>query len=297
MKIEAHEAVTALGREVLLQAKEVAEQYGFRVVYFNVDGLYVQKPGARSETDFSCLLEAIQNQTGLQIGLDGIFRWIAFLPSRTDSRIPVANRYFGVLRDGDLKVRGIEIRRHDTPPFVFNVQTKLLQMLAAVPEGWPLESAMPDILRYLKKTASELRSGRIPLEDLLVSQRLSRDLSEYRQPSPPARAAAQLARMEKPMSAGQVVHFLYVKSKSGVLAWRAGLPFSYQSVDVDMYLKLLVRAASNLVMLLGVDESELARKLGLGGQMSLFDWAEEKKVGKRFSIDLLNYPEQVEALW
>jgi len=277
MKIEAHEAVTALGRDLLLQAKETAEQNGFRVLYFNVDGLYVQKEGAAAEGDFTELLEAIQNKTGLQIGLDGIFRWIAFLPSRIDSRRPVANRYFGVFRNGDLKVRGVEIRRHDTPPFIFNAQTRLLQLLATVPDGWPLESSLPDMVKYLKEIANDLRSGNILLEDLLVSQRLSRDLSEYRQPSPAARAAAQLASMDKPMSAGQVVHFLYVKGDAGVLAWRAGLPFSYQSIDVEMYLKLLVRAASNVVMLLGIDESMLARKVGLGGQMCLLEWAEEQR--------------------
>ncbi len=276
MKIEAHEAVTALGRDLLLRAKRIAEQHGFRVLYFNVDGLYIQKQDAVAEDDFPELLEAIRNETGLRIGLDGIYRWIAFLPSRSDSRIPVANRYFGVLKNGELKVRGIEIRRHDTPPFISSAQTRLLQLLAAVPEGWPLDSALPGIVAHLKEISNDLRAGRIPLEEMLVSQRLSRDLSEYRLPSPAARAAVQLARMDKPMSAGQVVHFLYVKGGSGVLAWRTGIPFSYQAVDADMYLKLLVRAVSNVVMLLGINEAALARKVGLGGQMCLFEWVEER---------------------
>ena len=278
MKIEAHEAVTALGRDLLLQAKRIAEQHGFRVLYFNVDGLYVEKQDAVTEGDFSELLEAIRSETGLQIGLDGIYRWIAFLPSHSDPRIPVANRYFGVFKNGEQKVRGIEIRRHDTPPFISDVQTRLLQMLAAVPEGWPLDSALPEIVAHLKEVANDLRTGRIPLEAMLVSQRLSRDICEYWQPSPAARAAAQLARIDKPMNAGQAVHFLYIKGGSGVLAWRTGIPFSYQAVDVEMYLRLLVRAVSNIVMLLGIDEVTLARKVGLGGQMCLFEWAEELKL-------------------
>ena len=288
MKIEAHEAVTALGRDVLLQAKEVAESHGFRVLYFNVDGLYVQKQGFVAEEDFSELLQHIRSKTGLQIGLDGIFRWIAFLPSRSNSRIPVANRYFGALKSGKLKVRGIEIRRHDTPPFIHKIQVRMLHILGAVPDGYPLETALPEIMRALKNIAADLREGKIPLEDLLVSQRLSRDLSQYRQPSPAARAAAQLASIQKPMSAGQVIHFLYTNDPSGVLAWKVGLPFSYQSIDVEMYLRLLVRAASNIVMLLGVSDDELARKFGMDGQLSLFDWAEEKVTAK-----VLLYPEVV----
>ncbi len=37
-KIEAHEAVTAYGREAALRAKEAAEDMGFRVLHLYVDG-------------------------------------------------------------------------------------------------------------------------------------------------------------------------------------------------------------------------------------------------------------------
>jgi DNA polymerase-2 len=34
----------------------------------------------------------------------------------------VANRYFGVFQSGEIKVRGIELRRHDTPDFIKELQ-------------------------------------------------------------------------------------------------------------------------------------------------------------------------------
>ncbi len=75
---------------------------------------------------------------GIPIALEGVYRWVAFLPSKRDRRIPVPNRYFGVLdacpehgrRDGEIKYRGIELRRHDTPPWVAKVQLAVLQCLA-----------------------------------------------------------------------------------------------------------------------------------------------------------------------
>ncbi len=45
-RIEAHEAVTAYGREALLRAKEAAEDLGFTVLHMYVDGLWVKKDGA-----------------------------------------------------------------------------------------------------------------------------------------------------------------------------------------------------------------------------------------------------------
>lgn len=269
MKIEAHEAVTAFGREVLLQAKEIAEQHGCRVLYFNVDGLYVQKQGATQPKDFSRLLDAVRAHTGLNIALDGIYRWIAFLPSRTNPEVPVANRYFGLFESGKIKVRGIEMRRHDTPPFIHKVQAELLHLLTQVKEGDPLESMTSSAIRLVKRRADDLREGAVPLTDLIVSQRISRDISQYRQPSPAARAAMQLAQLNKPPHAGQIVHFLFIKGETGVLAWRAGAPFQYSQVNISEYLKLLARAASNILQPLGVHEDTLVKLLGITGQLPL----------------------------
>ena len=81
------------------------------------------------------LLDEIASRTGLPVALEGIYRWVAFLPSRSDERVPVANRYFGVFQDGSLKLRGLEARRGDTPPFIGKVQMGLLERLArSVPE-------------------------------------------------------------------------------------------------------------------------------------------------------------------
>ncbi len=69
-------------------------------------------------------------RTGLHIGLEGVYRWVAFLPSRVEPRISVANRYFGAFEDGSVKVRGIEARRHDTPRFIRETQLGMLDILA-----------------------------------------------------------------------------------------------------------------------------------------------------------------------
>ncbi len=70
--------------------------------------------------DFQEVIDEISRQTTLGVSLDGVYRWVAFLPSRMDPRVPVANRYYGVFQDGSLKIRGIEARRRDTPPWVAN---------------------------------------------------------------------------------------------------------------------------------------------------------------------------------
>ncbi len=82
----------------------------------------------------------------------------------------------------------------------------------------------------------------IPVEDLLVSLTLSRQLSEYRSPSPAARAAAQLAAVGKILRPGQRVRFVYTLGEPGVHAWDLPQPPDVRSIDQERYRVLLLRA-------------------------------------------------------
>jgi DNA polymerase-2 len=257
-RIEAHEAVTAYGREALLRAKEAAEDLGFTVLHLYVDGLWVKKAGVKKPVDFEPLLEAIAERTGLPIALDGVYRWVAFLPSRVDARLPVANRYFGVFQDNSLKVRGIEARRRDAPEFVSETQIQILKLLARPQEasGWP--QAVDQAVRLLRHRLAELRAGQVPLAALVVRQRLSRSLEEYRTPSPAARAAAQLQTVGKETRPGQRVAFLYLRGASGVHAWNLPEAPNPASVDLERYAELLLRAAGAVLQPWGITEEELS---------------------------------------
>ena len=82
-KIESHEAVTAISRELMLQAKEVAEELGFEILHMYVDSLFVQKKGLKEKQDFEPLLLAITEQTKIPIMIEGVYRWVCFPPSST----------------------------------------------------------------------------------------------------------------------------------------------------------------------------------------------------------------------
>ena len=256
-RIEAHEAVTAYGREALLRAKEAAEDQGFTVLHLYVDGMWVRKPGAATVSDFQPLLDEIKHRTGLPIALEGIYRWVAFLPSRSNPRVPVANRYFGVFQDGSLKYRGIEARRRDTPAFITQIQMELLKELAKAHTPQLEADILPKVVSQLCRWLAALRAGYLPLEKLLVTQKLSRVLDNYRTPSPVARAVTQLVASGKTISPGQHVRFLYTRGEPGVHAWDLPVPPDPASVDTARYAELLLRAASTLLGPFGVNEETL----------------------------------------
>jgi DNA polymerase II len=256
-RIEAHEAVTAYGREALLRAKEAAEDQGFSVLHLYVDGMWVRKPGASTVSDFQPLLDEIIERTDLPVALEGIYRWVAFLPSRSNQRVPVANRYFGVFQDGSLKYRGIEARRHDTPAFIIRTQLELLDELANAHTSQDEVAILPRALALLRRRLVILRAGHLPLEELLITQKLSRVLDDYRTPSPVARAVTQLVAAGKTISPGQYVRFLYTRGEPGVHAWDLPISPDPASIDTARYAELLQRAASTLLGPFGVNEQTL----------------------------------------
>jgi DNA polymerase-2 len=257
-RIEAHQAVTAYARELILRAKEVAEAMGFEVIHMYVDALWVRKPGCTSQSDFDELLQKIQEITGVAIALDGIYRWVVFFPSKQNIHRSVPNRYFGVFQDQTLKIRGVAIRRDDTPAFVSQAQMQILNLLVIPSEP---TDALPDIIRYLKYCLHLLKERKIPLEDLLVSQRLGRKLDAYSTLPAAARAALQLDSIGKHLRPGQRITFLFTMDKTGVHAWDLGTPPDPNTIDTAHYQKLLFRAAAEILQPWIKDEEDLKRQV------------------------------------
>jgi len=255
-RIEAHEAVTAYGREVLLSAKEMIEARGFRVLHLYVDGLWIYKPGARQQPDYDALLDEIRDQTGLQIGLEGIYRWLGFLPSRVDPRSAVANRYFGAYQDGSLKVRGIEARRHDTSPFIKETQMEMLAILAEGRDAAGFRAGVPAAIRYARERLQSLRAGRIPARQLVMRQRLARYPHEFSVRTVAARVARELVNAGVTLIPGEKLRFLLVPGPEKARPWellQGEVPY-----DREAYTELLLRAVESVLAPAGVDRQMLA---------------------------------------
>ena len=246
-RIEAHEAVVAYGAEVMLRAKETAEEIGFRVLHMYIDGIWLEKAGCKNESDFHPLLEEIKSRTGLHIALDGVYKWVAFLPSRENENIAVPNRYFGVFKNGEIKTRGIETRRHDTPEFIRDTQTEILEILAKAPNRESLKECLPEVRKVIHEKQDALRSRRIPLEKLIIRQTVSKELGEYRTPVPAFSALQELHDAGKPLRLGQTIQSIYTLGLPCARAWDTGIEFDPCTVNIPRYRSLLDRAMGTVL--------------------------------------------------
>jgi DNA polymerase-2 len=266
-RIEAHEAVTALGREKLLRAKEIAEQKGFRFLHAIVDSLWVQKHGM-IEADQNELLRAISEAVGITIALEGNYRWIAFVPSRTAPRVAVANRYFGLFDTGETKLRGLEIRRSDMPPIVKRMQAEMLQVLMGAANSEEFMQKEAEIMTILQKYVARVRSGKVLAEELVISRRMSKNPSDYKTNTAMAAASQALAAAGVNPQPGERVELIIVDSHAKDQVIKA-IPYTpniekVDKYDVDQYAELLIRAAETILLReIGKEEVEENRQLQL----------------------------------
>ena len=240
-KIEAHEAINALAREKLLVAKETAEARGYRVLHALVDSLYAQKDDATRQ-DYEDLSREIEQRTGLPMALEAVYRYVVFLPSKQSPEIPVPNRFFCVPEEGELKVRGLECRKHDTPPLVARMQREALGVLAEARDfesyGRKLEEAREVLARYLAR----LEAGSVNLEELVINRRLTRAPHDYKQASATAIAAKQLERAGVKLRPGETLQYIITDAQAElpddrVRAWT--LWEGWHGYDVKKYQEAL----------------------------------------------------------
>lgn len=262
-RIEAHEAVTAFGREKLLQAKEICEEEGFELLHAITDSLWIRKKGL-GEEEVLRLCRKIGEATGIQMSLEGIYRWVAFLPSKRNRESPVANRYFGLFKSGAIKARGLAFRRSDTPPLIQEAQIRMLEILKTAKDVSDYRFKMPEILELLLEYRLMLQDGRMKQEDLAVAKRISREPNAYRADSLTALAAQELEDAGIPIHPGEKVTYLIKDSESKDKAERVR-PFPLvgpdDPCDVKKYLEMLVKAAEEVLIHFDYDAERIEKAI------------------------------------
>jgi DNA polymerase-2 len=157
-------------------------------------------------------------------------------------------------------VRGIEARRRDTPPWVVNVQAKMLACLSRAGSVDDLPGAIQKAFELFQKSLAELRAGKVPVDQLVITSRISHELEDYRSPTPGARAAMQmLAQTGKRVRPGQKMRFIYTRGEPNVRPWEIAQIIDADEIDRVKYIELMARAASSVLHPFGIDDLQLKR--------------------------------------
>jgi DNA polymerase elongation subunit (family B) len=257
--VDGHIGVCAFGREAFLEAAHIAEEHEFSVIHGIVDSLWLKKENASAE-EYVGLCEEIGEKVGVPLNFEGRYKWIVFLPSRMHPNVAVLNRYYGVKEDGEIKVRGLEARRRDTPKFVHDAQMDMIRVLADAEDSNAFKKKIPDALEVVKEYRGKLTEGEVSVWDLIVTKRLSKNIEDYTQRVSQVIAAEQLLREGVEVSAGKNVSFLFTSADNKRYERRVKARELIEvgvNSDVRKYLLLLYSAASNLLSPFGYSAKDV----------------------------------------
>ena len=239
-RIDAHIAVCAWDRKVLLDAAGVAERRGFEVIHGLVDSLWVKKADAGRDA-YLQLKSEIEAETGFPMSFEGIYKWVTFLPSKVNANLPVLNRYFGAYQNGELKVRGIEARRRDTPLALAKCQMQILRILVKADSFDEAKTKVSECTCAFLEHAEMLRRHETPADELAFTTTLSKEPEEYTGMTVQRSAVKRLTREGAQLHAGEGIRY--------VITDYAGRD-SRRAVPVDMLEDETAYDAGRYIMLL-----------------------------------------------
>lgn len=251
-RIDAHIAVCAFARYILLKTAKIAEKYGFEIIHGIVDSIWVRETedelgmNHKIEYERRCenLKKEIEELTGFSISFEGIYKWIVFDSSKTNSELPALNRYFGVFENGIIKMRGIETRRHDTPQLFINLQKELMEIMSNCESISTIVDRIPVLEKIYEKYTNMLSSNKVSYTDLIFTKRISKNSNDYQDRNTVENCVLNILSKEgKSLSAGEQIKYIITDYYSNYSSLRAiplelveEIHFNY---DVKRYLAIL----------------------------------------------------------
>ena len=231
----------------------MAERRGFTVVHGIVDSLWLKKENAPIQ-EYGDLCQEVSREIDVPLNFEGRYKWIVFLPSKVHPRIGVLNRYYGVMENGKVKVRGIEVRRRDTPRFIHDAQMEMINILASANNSKEFLRKIPEALQVVKNYRRKLLDGEVPIWDLIVTKHLSKNPKKYKQRISQVIAAEQLIKEGAEIHAGKNISFLFTDTANKIHDRRVRaeqLIETGMNADTKKYLLLLYVSAASLLSFAG----------------------------------------------
>jgi DNA polymerase-2 len=205
------------------------------------------------------------------MSLEGMYRWLVFLPSKIKSTRPVAARFYGVFADGDMKIRGLACRRRDTPQFIKNAQEEMLAALSQARNIQELRQRQQDARRLYEFRLAEIESGRVDPRLLIIEQVLSREIEEYDVETRAALAARELTGDGVNVHPGEKIGYVITNAKAKNKAERITTSSRNGLVHYDRQeYAARLKVAAKEVGIIGDEDSSKGRGRAGANRLPLF---------------------------
>jgi len=251
---EVAEAITAWGRNTIITAAELAnKRFGLKVIYGDTDSLFVEyKSDAVNR-----LIEAIENELGMEIKLETIYKRILFTEAK--------KRYAGLTINNELDLTGFEAVRGDWCDYAKRVQEKVLSILLNT-------GNVSDAINVAKEMLELFKSGNFTIKDVIIWKSLDKPLAEYKARAPHVSIALQLSKKGWRFKVGDKIGYVVMKGQGPVYERAVFYADADKSmIDIDYYItNQIIPVILRVLEPVGVTEDQLIVKSVKGGLDQFF---------------------------
>ena len=237
-RMEIAEAITALGREGITVAKEIASKHGYNVVLSDTDSIYVQIPFEKVSEFQEMLNDEIARHFRTKYGVDDVELKLKF-EKYVDKILltGVKKRYaMRVVYEGGecdyMVVRGFENVRTDYSLFTREMMDELFRMILY--DG----ASREELLAFLNAKKEEMRKRN--LAEIAIPKGIHKPLEQYDASIPPHIRGAIYANkyLGANFTVGDKVLMLYVRGVRGlpltdVLVFNEEMPIDELEIEID----------------------------------------------------------------
>ncbi|PTD93593.1 DNA polymerase [archaeon SCG-AAA382B04] len=222
-KKECAEATTAWGREMIKKSIEAAKDKNFEVLYSDTDSIFVKYMGeGDTEKKSKQLAKELTQNLPLLLELEDFFETIFFTEKK--------KRYAGLKANGDIYIRGLEVRRGDWCQLAKEIQKEVI--------GEILRNKDPEsAVEIVQKTINEIKKGKIPYENLIIRKTLKKKIENYKSKQAHVKAAQKAKKSGYEITPGGKVGFLVIERRGetvGEKAYPTEMINSYKNGKVEI---------------------------------------------------------------
>ena len=149
------ESITAYGRYTLRRTWNTAEQLGLSPKYGDTDSIFLDKA---SEEGIASLIQSVHDELGLELAVDKRYSLCVLTSAK--------KAYLGIQADRTTDIKGLTVAKSNSPPFFREVLGRLVQTIAGKDELSKLEEMKQAIVEVVEQSIDQLRSGKVPVQDL-----------------------------------------------------------------------------------------------------------------------------------
>jgi len=250
---EASASILAFVRKYNKETIRKIEASGHEVVYGDTDSVAFTMDGKPKEEIKKLLTKLNSELPGvMHMELENFFSrglWVTTRSGETGAK----KKYAMIDEKGNMKIRGFETVRRDWCALARSTQDRVLNLVLK-------EGNEKKALGYTKEVVKKLKSGKIPLDELIIKSQLKKPIESYRAITPHVVAAKKMLEKKIPFDLFTRIEYYVAetKTKSKLVRDRIKLKDEPGTYDVKYYLeRQILPAVENIFQVFGISGKEI----------------------------------------